>query len=649
MASESGDEQIYRTGQFWLGAASAARRRFEHEAAAVSTHVTALAARLDGVQPADADPLSGTALSLQEEIASARAGLQRACNLGAEFGAAARVPALAVIALICERIFGAPLSRWQILAALGMLEGYAVELGYVNGRPLAVAVSAILQVWCGRHCHIVGASEYLAARDAEALTALYQHCGCSVASIAPTTPEADMATRYLADVLYATGRQLLSDFMRDRLLLGGATSPLRRELRARRRTVGELSPITRGTSVAIIDDIEAVLVDEAASPVLISAAGNYSVLNEATVAARQVALLFTEGRDFEIERQPLLQVHFTADGEQRLQDTCGALPVYWQHPIRRRDVMASALLAREGLERDRHYVVREGRVVLADESVFRLLAGRVWHAGLLQAVEVREGIPLTVPPRNVARAAFQTYFPRYHWLAGAGSELAGLHGELRSCYGLRVMSLVIRAAAMSLTPARMYQFATRAEKLNNFCESVVARHATGRALLIGAPRLTDLIVIGRALGEQGIACHVADGRQPAADAEVLAGVGSLGRVTLITNNAWRNASLPDTDSALDGLLFEHAEMRRNDHALAAWVRQLTCFASLEDDVVTRVLPPWARWLHRLAQQAALRMVLVRWMIALTQGRVHRQGTAYRRTLALRERQLDEQLSFSKKL
>ena len=621
---------------FWPGAL---RRRLEGEAVQVLRAAHALG---DG---ADAPALA-------DQLRDARAGLRRACSLGQADGGAARDVALAAIARASAALLGTLPSPQQVTAALAMHQGYAVECGFVGGRPLAVALCAILHVWSGRHCHIVGASDYLAARDAAAFAALYQACGCAVATLAVNTPPDDMARRYGHDIVYATGRQLLSDFLRDDLLLGGAVSAMRRRVQARTVAALDQRPVTRGMGVDIIDDIEAVLVDEAASPVLISAAGNSTVLNAATEAARDLVAQLEDGRDYQIERAPAWQVHLSDEGERRVEQIGAALPVYWQHPKRRFDLFSCALLARDVLERERHYVINDGRVMLADENVFRLLAGRIWHYGMLQAVEAREGLPLSAPPRTVARASLQTFFRRYERLAGAGSSFAGLARELHQCYRLPVLAL----GAAGRRPALQYGYPDRAAKLDGFIGVLERLSGAGGAVLVGAPRTSDLAAIGRLLSERGILFQVADGRDPAADALTLAAAGVPGKVTLMTGPAGRNGELPllapgqeqERTPMPHGLLFEHWESRRADLAFFAWADRAMVFASIEDDLLARALPAWALWLRAVVRADVLGNGPAQLLIRLAQWHGRRHGSRYRQSLALRETQLDEQLAFSKK-
>ena len=615
------------------------RRRIEREAVRTEQLIAELQAA------------AGAGRALAEQLAAARVALRAACSRGQEHGGAARAPALALMALACERVLGERPSRLQLMAALGMHQGYAVQIGFSAGKPLAVALTAILHAWSGRPCHVVGSSDFLAARDAEALAGLYQACACSVASIGQGSAPDSLEQRYSADVLYATGRQLLSDFMRDHMLLDGAVSPLRRQLWTQRMAPGARRPVTRASSVAIIDDVEQVLVDDAVSPVLISAAGNYSVLDDATQAARVVAGGLQPGRDYQLDWQPLLAVRFTAHGEQQLAQLAAGLPVYWQQPKRCADLLSLAILARDALQRERHYVVQDGRIMVVDQNIHRLLAGRAWHFGVLQAVEAREGLALTVPPRTIARTAFQSFFPRYHRLAGAACTLAGLEHELWSVYRLPVLPLQLPTAARR--PAVSYGFTEWQAKLAAFGDTLERLHRERRPVLAGAPRMADAAAICQMLARRGIEFCLVDGRDPAADARMLADAAGSARVTLITGGAGRGVQIAGGAGAaghpgLQALLFEHWESHRSDMAFFARAGHGIAFASLEDEVLTGNVPPWAGLLHRLSRFPAVRGHAVRLMLGLVQWQAGRQGARYRKALVQREMQLDQQLAFSKK-
>ncbi|MEO7493547.1 MAG: hypothetical protein ABIT83_08205 [Massilia sp.] len=591
---------------------------------------------------------------LAGQLAAARAQLRRACNLGQADDDAAPIAALAALSRACRLLHGAAPTAQQLAAALGMYRGCAVELGYNGGRALPIALAAILQVWSGRACHIVCASDFLSARAVAAYGALYRLCGCGVTALAAATAGAELEQAYQSDIVYATARQLLSDFMRDQLLLGGPVSELRRGVRARQLAGADRQPVTRGTSVALIDDIETVLLDDAVSPVVISAAGNLALLTQASHAAALVVAQLVAGTDYQIVREPVWMVEMSEQGKARLAQLAHGLPVYWRHPQRQHDLIAAAILARDALEPARHYLIQQGRVVIADESVLRLLAGRVWHHGLLQAIEVREGLEPSTPPRTVARGAYQTFFPRYAYLSGAGSCFDGVRGELRDAYGMQSVAL-----GSANTPApleRRYDYPDRAAKLDAFIARIAALNAEAIPVLASSPQPTDMVTVAAQLRERGIVYQVADGRDPEADAAALRAIGMAGVVTLMTFAGARNGELPtaaevaagarEAGAPVHGLLFEHSETARADRMFFAWAERGIVFASRSDDVANRPLPFWATPLRRLVRGSRFGDWPVKLSIAVAQWHSARYSARYRHSLGVRELQLDEQLAFS---
>jgi len=558
-------------------------------------------------------------------LAAARSRLRRAVALDrGQDGAVDH--ALAALAGACRLAgLGLPAPR-QLAAALLMGEGRAVEFGMRGGASLAVALAALLHAWSGRRCHLVRASDYLAARDCAAFAPLYALAGVRATALGADLDEAETAQRYTAELVYATGRQLLSDLLRTRLAAEGVAAAACRP----------------GADVALVDDIDAVLAEEAASPVVISAAGSAGVLDGATLAACALVDELGAGADYHITREPAWRVDFTDVGLARLDLLALRLPVYWRHPQRRDDLLTSALLARDELQRERHYLVQEGRVLIADDGVLRRLAGRVWQFGMLQAVEAREGLPLSSPPRTVARTAIQSFLPEYRCLAGIGASLAGMQTELRDCYGLHTAVL---GGEPGLRPERHYGYRDGAAKLDAFVDALEARQRRGEALLVGAPRTADLAAIGRLLAARTIGFALADGREPEADAMTLASAGEPGKVTLVVAAALRNGVLPDAGPQvpLHGMLFEHWDGARADAAFFAWCTGGEVFGAASDELLLRALPEWLPLpVTVLGRAPALAAPLVR----LAQRNAARQASRYRASLGLRERQMDEQLAFA---
>lgn len=579
-------------------------------------------------------------------IRTARADLRRAQSLGPEHVAGARERALALIVQISVDVMAARPSPLQLLTTLGLHDGFAVRQDAEQQKSLSIAMAAILHAWGGSRCHIVCAGDYLAAQDASLLSPLFAACGCSVAALGADTPPDQVERFYGVDVLYATGRQLLSDFMRAHLLArtpGAAGGP--------ESGSGSRNDARQLAGAAIIDDIEVVLMEDASSPVIISAAGTYSVLEEASRAALGLVDELQAGVDYLFEQQPVFIVRFTEAGASKLSRFAESLPPYWREARRRDDLLTMAVVARDGLQRDVHYVVQEGRVFLADENVHRLLAGRLWHFGTLQAVEAREGVEPSAPPRTIARTAFQSFFPRYARLAGVGSELNGLRRELWNLYRLPLLGMPVRGSAVSVS--RRYAYADMAGKIAAVAAMATQLQAQQMPLMIAAPRLAEVAAVAQLLKEAGIVYRVADGRDPAVDAQCVAEAAQPGQITLLTAAALRCMRAGAVHAAQEGvvlhaLLIEHWPLRHVDLTFFRHATQCVVFASLEDELLTRNLPLWALPLRWLAGREAARPLALRALVRAMQWRNARHGSFFRRALIEREEQLDQQLAFSRK-
>jgi preprotein translocase subunit SecA len=596
---------------------------------------------------------------LKEEIAKGKAALRRAGGFRMRRRNTACPRAVALLTIACERELGIRPSPSQILATLAMHEGYVVQLDSGEGKTLAIAMAAILYAWSGRPCHIVTSSEYLAKRDALSMQSLFAICGCGAAALAQDTPVEQLAQFYSNDILYATSRQLLSDFMRDHLLLSGVSGTLRRRLWELRTPLGARRPVMKGTFVAIIDDVGAVLIDEATAPLVISAPGKDSVLEEVTQIARALVDEFQPGRDYVRDREPHPIARFTPEGERRLAARASELPLFWRQGKRCEDAISLAILARDVLQRDRHYAVQQQRIVVLDESIHRLMSGQSWHFGVIQAIEAKEGIALTIPPRTIARTAFQEFFPRYHRLSGSGSALSELRQELWHTYGLRLLYLPSRFPTNPEIVSR-YDFANRKEKMDALIEAVEQFQRDRLPVLVGTRRILDTAEIVAHLAELGIECNVLDGKDPDADAQMLSRARGAGCVTVVTGTAGRgsNIAVDNEIAALGGLqvlLYEHHETKRADQLFIAWAGcqgtpdGVQVFASLEDELLTRCSPLWGRPLRCLATWSKLRSRCVAGLIYLSQWTARRQTSRHRRLLLQREEQLDQQLAFYRRV
>lgn len=568
-----------------------------------------------------------------------------------------RVEALAAICVTAERTLGKMPYRVQILAALGMHEPFIVQMAAGEGKTLSVALAGVLHGWGGLPCHIVTSNDYLAQRDAQLMQPLFSRCGLSVTAVTGEVAPEELAACYAHDVVYGTGKQLLADFLRDQIILCGAVDPLRRRLGVLRKAAGTRDPVMRGLHVAIVDEADSVLIDEANTPLIISIPEPNALLVEAVTQACSLVDAFQDGLHYSIDPY-FRDVTFTEPGEVLLESMTEHLPPMWHAPQRREDLLKQAITARDLFIRDRHYIVEDDKIVIVDESTGRAMPGRTWSYGLHQAIEAREGVTITHPARTLERMSFQGFYRLYHQLSGGSGTLQGVHAELWKTYGVHTLRVPLRVPS-ALRVQRFRHFATAQARWADLVDTIVALHRTGQAVLVGTRRLSDSEKLQEALLALGLSCAVLNAKHHALEAGIIAEAGKKGRITVATNMAGRGTDIMLTDEVraqggLHVLMLEPHESARVDWQLFGRAgRQgdpgfVQGFVSLEDDLITRHLPLFARPLKWLASvHPLLRGATVPAVLWLSQHNAQWRAWRQRRMLQERERSLKKQLSFAK--
>ncbi|HYF18897.1 MAG TPA: hypothetical protein VEA40_13600 [Ramlibacter sp.] len=566
--------------------------------------------------------------------------------------------ALAAVASAAQRTTGLTASLPQLMAAMAMADGCTVQLAPGEGKTLAVAMAAVLQAWDARPCHVVTANDYLASRDAKLMQALFTLCGVTAASVTQELDRPLVAPAYACDIVYATAPQLLADFLRDQLLVGGASSPIQRRLWRLRGGSAGAQPVMRGLYSAIIDEADGVLIDQATTPLIIASPQANPLMVKATLVARDLVDEMERDVHYRIAVQQGMDIRLTDEGDQWLESVADQLPEFWQQPDRRENLICMAVLARDVFQRDRHYVVQQGRVVVVDENTGRLMPDRSWSHGIHQAIEAREGLELTDPSQTAARMTFQDFFRRYHVLSGASGTLQGIGHELWSTYGLLTLRLAPRVPSRLVSGER-HVFRNRDEKLAAIVAETCRIQREGLPLLVGTRRILDSEAIAERLAQEGVDAKVLNAKKHAEEAEIVARAGAPFCVTVATNMACRGTDIliePHVSEAggLQVLSFEVHESARVDWQLFGRAgRQgargrAQAFIALSDELFERHLPwPLLPLLWTAAAVPPLRGRLVGPLVAAAQWQAQRRSWSARRSLAQREAQVMQQLSFSK--
>ena len=482
---------------------------------------------------------------------------------------AATAQALGVVAACAAATLGWTPRPGQLLAAAALLDNRMAEMATGEGKTLAIALAAAVAALAGMPVHVVTANDYLAARDAAALAPLYAALGLCATALPVAGDDAARRHAYGHDILYATAKALAFDHLRDRHAQARS-----HELERAAATLGGHAappPLMRGLCMALLDEADSILLDEAEVPLILSQgvpqAARRAFLWQALALARQLE----PGRDFTArpaERSAWLE----PAGEDRLAALALGLGGPWQRPRYRREAVQLALAALHACRRNLDYLVREGAIELLDEVTGRVAAGRIWSRGLHTLVALKEGLNPPADTETVAQITFQRFFQRYWRLCGISGTLWEARAELRQVYGARVLRVPLHRPCRRVTlPPRVWD---DAEALFEAAAlRAAALQGAGRPVLVGTDSVADSEALSACLARQGVVHRVLNALHDADEAAIVAEAGQAGRVTVATRMAGRG-----TDIALDAaaraagglhvLSCQHNPSRRLDRQLA---------------------------------------------------------------------------------
>jgi preprotein translocase subunit SecA len=563
--------------------------------------------------------------------------------------------ALAVTVEVGARECGLRAHPEQIIAALAVQRGSLIEMATGEGKTLVIGLAAAVSAWRGRPCHVFTANDYLATRDAAALESFYHRCNLRSGCVIDGMPTQERRKNYGCDITYATPREGAADFLRDRLALGALGTGARRllHLLGGGRLPGEI--VQRGLYTAIVDEADNTLIDEAVTPLIISRKVCNPVLIDAVKTAHALAEGLQRGADYSVD-ELFREIHIPEAAAERIETE--ALPEIWSGPHRRMELLRQALTAREFYLRDKHYVVEGGEILIVDEFTGRLMSQRMWMQGLHQAIETKEGLDPGEVSQTLARMSFQRYFRRYGQLAGLSGTIAESASEVWQVYGLPVLRVPTHRPCIRLRWPDRY-FAGCDEKWKAVAAEVQRLHAQRRPLLIGTRTIAASEEIARQLTRLGLQYRLLNATRHHEEAEIVAGAGHAGRITIATNMAGRGTDIvlgpgvrelgglhvlaaePNDSHRIDRQLFGRAG-RQGDPGSA----QL--FAAMDDALLIRFAPDFLR--RRAAEALAWRAPGSRLLAAALVHRAQRiaeqRGFEQRREVMRLDDWLDESLSFA---
>jgi preprotein translocase subunit SecA len=361
--------------------------------------------------------------------------------------------------------------------------------------------------------------------------------------------------------------------------------------------------VTRGLHTAIVDEADSVLIDEAVTPLIIAAPRPNEALREATRLAQELIVNLDPRTDYKANSR-YKEIELTKRGMAKLVDAAVHLPGLWRGHDRRLELVVQALLAREFYHRDKQYIVENDKLVIVDEFTGRPMPQRHWRQGMHQAVEAKEGLPISDPTETVARLSFQRFFRCFHKLSGMTGTAREAAGELWQVYGLAVIRIPTnRPCIREQWPDRV--FTDENSKWQAIVAEIERIHLTERPVLVGTRSVLASEKLFLTLAERGLEAKLLNASRLREEAEVIGLAGERGRITIATNMAGRGTDikLGHGVAALGGLhviATECHESGRVDRQLFGRAgRQgdpgsAQVFVSVDDELIRRYLPSVAQ-------------------------------------------------------
>jgi preprotein translocase subunit SecA len=496
----------------------------------------------------------------------------------------------------------------QLIGGIVLHQGKIAEMKTGEGKTLSATLPLALNALEEKGCHLITVNDYLAKRDTVWMGQIYYALGLSVGCIvheaaylydpkfqaekssasAEATADEQIQNNtnekdklrdtvgafkvvedflrpcsrkeaYLADITYGTNNEFGFDYLKDNMVYD----------------LKDLSQ--RGFNYAIVDEVDSILIDEARTPLIISAPDTESSKWYADFA--RIIPKLKEKDDYEIDEKMRVAT-LTEEGVNKIEKILGMGNIYEEKGIKYLHHLEQALRAEVLFKKDRDYVVKDGEVIIIDEFTGRLMPGRRWSGGLHQAIEAKEGVSVQPESLTLATVTFQNYFRMYKKIAGMTGTAATSAEEFDKVYKLEVVIVPTNKPMARVSfPDRIYK--TQEGKIKSVVEEIKERHKTGQPILVGTRSVEKNEYLGKLLEREGIPHQILNAKHHEREGEIIAQAGKFGQVTIATNMAGRGVDIilggnpPDTKEAekvvkLGGLHIigtERHEARRIDNQL----------------------------------------------------------------------------------
>ncbi len=445
----------------------------------------------------------------------------------------------------------------QLIGGMVLHQGKIAEMRTGEGKTLTSTLASYLHALAGKGVHVVTVNDYLAQRDAKDMGPLFEALDMTVGVNLSNIPPSVKKIAYNADITYGTNNEFGFDYLRDNM-------------------VYELSHrVQRDLNYAIIDEVDSILIDEARTPLIISGEAEQSEmyykqvnaiipdleLQKMTEDQKEEDISEADKRDYTLDEKAH-QAFLTEKGHEKVEKLllkAGLMKegesLYDYKNISLMHFVFAALKAHSLYQKDVHYVVKNGEVIIVDEHTGRLMEGRRWSDGLHQAIEAKEGVKIQMENQTMATITFQNFFRMYERLSGMTGTADTEAFELQKIYGLEVIVVPTNKPMIRKDHSDKVYLNERA-KYKAVIEKIKEIHATKQPILVGTASIEASELVSKLLTQEKIPHNVLNAKQHEREAPIIAEAGRLGGVTIATNMAGRG-----TDIVLGGnfnaLVAEH--------------------------------------------------------------------------------------------
>ena len=439
----------------------------------------------------------------------------------------------------------------QHVASIVLHQGSIAEMKTGEGKTLASTLTIYLNALTGRGVHVITVNDYLSRRDMVWMGQVYSFLGLSVGCLNHEVAyvydkdqkseksdeerdeegnfnivedflrEVPRQEAYLADITYGTNNEFGFDYLRDNMV---------QDLKQR---------VQRELHYAIVDEVDSILIDEARTPLIISAPDT-SPTKKYTEFARLVAGL-KEGNDYNIDEK-MRAASLTEEGITKLEKQLGVENIYTDRGMRDVHHIEQALKANALFKREKDYVIKDGEIVIVDEFTGRLMFGRRYSDGLHQAIEAKEDVEVKQESITMATVTFQNYFRMYKKLAGMTGTAATEGEEFAKIYGLEVIVVPTNREIIREDKTDVI-LKSEAEKYNAIVEEIKLRNELGQPVLVGTISIQHNEYLSELLKREGVGHKVLNAKYHEKEGEIIAQAGKKGSVTIATNMAGRGVDI----------------------------------------------------------------------------------------------------------